>query len=728
MDEAKQIFVQEAQELLEQMEDALLSLEDAPEDAEHLNSVFRAAHTIKGSSGIFGFDDIVEFTHPVETVLDRVRSGEDELSPPFIAWLLECKDHIALLVEYIAVGEHEQLPDELASQGEALLDKVSSFSSCSGILATAEASDNTSTIENSSSEVGNHWLISLDFKKDAFRCGLDPMSFLRYLSGLGDIAEMVTVLNDSPDMEELDAEDCYLSFRIGFISEADKQSIADVFSFAEDDCDICIVPPDSKQQEYLDLLELVPELQLQPLGAMLIQVGALTRQELEYGLNLQKNSPLDDKASPIGEILVEQQSVHQHVVDKAVNKQEATRKSLTQESHAIRVDAKKLGQLIDLVGELVIASSSMRNQISRHHISDADEAASNMERLVEEIRDNALQLRMVPIGETFSRFKRVVRDVSKELGKEIEISITGGESELDKSVVEKLNDPLTHLVRNALDHGIELPQERLAVGKDAKGRVSLNAFHDSGNIVVEISDDGAGLNLEKVRQKAENIGLIRPEQILSRQELLQLIFEPGLSTKQEATNLSGRGVGMDVVKKNIEALRGSIDVESELGSGTKVSIRLPLTLAIIDGFLVGVGNESYIIPLTMVEECVEFGQSDWHTDPSNQFINLRGEALPFIRIRDFFSVSDSKKSSRESLVVVRFGRQRAALVVEELFGEQQTVIKPLGVVFQHLLGISGATLLGNGEVALILDIQGLVSIASSKLKEVGSLPSMNLLN
>ena len=332
------------------------------------------------------------------------------------------------------------------------------------------------------------------------------------------------------------------------------------------------------------------------------------------------------------------------------------------------------------------------------------EATSVLTRLVESIRDSALQLRMVQIGETFNRFHRVARDVSKELGKEIELVISGAETELDKSVVEKIGDPLMHLVRNAMDHGIEAAAVRAAAGKPAKGRVELNAFHDSGSIVIEVVDDGGGLNKERIEAKALEKGLLQAGQSLSETEIVNLIFEPGFSTVEKVTNLSGRGVGMDVVKKNITALRGTVEVKTERGVGSRFTIRLPLTLAIIDGFLTGVGKASYVIPLDMVIECIELANASADRD----YLNLRGEVLPFVRLRELFEVP-GHKPARENVVVVQYAGQKAGIVVDQLLGEFQTVIKPLGTLFRNMRGIGGSTILGSGEVALILDVQALVS-------------------
>ncbi len=734
IDDARQTFAQEANELLHEMEDALLSMEESPEDEEYLNSVFRSMHTIKGAAGVFGFDSIVAFTHPVETVMDSVRNGDRSVDSDLIAVLLECKDHTAALVEHVLNGEEETLPPDLQATGDELLARLTGEAPAAG-TAVVEASDNLEKETNGEASSDN-WVISLQFGPDALRNGLDPLSFLRYLKTLGEIVEIITLSHDIPSAEKMDAESCYLGFRIAFNSDADKSAIEAVFEFAQDDCDIRILPPRSKQEHYLELLQELPEWHISRLGEMLVDIGALTKRELEASLGeqYQTNELAGQRtgeeeagekelvpSKPLGEILVERKVVGKPVVEKALKKQEASRERASQEAKYIRVDSEKLGQLINLVGELVISSAAMKVQVERHGLSDVEEVVYGVEHLVEEIRDNALQLRMVQIGDTFSRFRRVVRDVSKELGKEIELRITGGETELDKTVVEKINDPLTHLIRNALDHGIESPAVREEQGKPATGTVFLNAYHDSGHIVIQIKDDGAGLDPEKIRAKAEAIGIVQPDQQLSRQDTFRLIFEAGLSTKQQASDLSGRGVGMDVVRRNIEALRGTVELDSELGEGTTVTIHLPLTLAIIDGFLVAAGNESYVIPLSMVAECVEMDESSWSLNEDSSYVNLRGEVLPFLRLKEFFGGEEALEQEQptasierehQSLVVVRFGRNKAGFVVDELFGELQTVIKPLGKVFQKLRGISGATVLGSGEVALILDVQELIKQAA----------------
>jgi len=711
---ALETFSQEVDELLAAMEEALLGLAVASVDADCINSIFRAMHTIKGSSGLFGFDDVVAFTHEAETVLDRVRNGEREIDAELISVLLACKDHTAQIIQHVLFNEGEPLPEALQQQSQALIAQLIG-QAAGGMRSTQDEQADHFEVDPNTSDSSDNWVISLSFKQNALRNGMDPLSFIRYLQTLGRISEVIITMPTIPRFEDMNPEDCYLNFKIAFNSSADKKTIEDVFEFAEDDCEIHILPPNSRQEHYLLLLANMQEDQVKRLGEMLIEIGALTEKEVALTLNEQRDEDKEE-TKPLGEMLLEKNILQQPVIEQALKKQEAVKQKVNKESNYIRVDAAKLGYLINLVGELVISGAAMRLMVDKHGLSDVDDVASTMSHLVEDIRDTALQLRMVQIGETFTRFQRVVHDVSKELGKQIQLQITGGESELDKTVVEKINDPLTHLVRNSLDHGIETPAERLRAGKPEKGTIQLNAYHDSGRIVIQISDDGKGLDPERIVAKAVAKGLIKPDQALSKNEIYNLIFEPGLSTKEQASNLSGRGVGMDVVKRNIEALRGSVSVDSELGQGTTVTIHLPLTLAIIDGFMVEAQKERYIIPLSMVEECVEMNSDQWQIDEVQHYVNLRGQVLPYLRLGDFFH-KDKKhaRTQRESLVVVRFGEAKAGFVVDELHGENQTVIKPLGKLFENLNGIGGATVLGSGDVALILDVQGLIQHAKKRV-------------
>jgi len=715
-DEYLQTFVVECKELLEQMEQALLSVEQAEQDPDIINAIFRAAHTIKGSAGMFGIDSIVAFTHAAESVLDRVRSGDIAMSSALAALFIEAHDHLNALVDHVAEGSQ---PDkETDNRGKSLIGQLEAYLSETVANPAANAaelhgnSDDVQVIqsakverEQSDTVVGTDlWHISLRFGPDVFRNGMDPFSFVRCLSSLGSIVELVTLIDAIPPAERMDPETCYLGFEISFSSNADKVAIDNIFNFVRSDCLIRILPPRSKISEYQRLIAELPEQDMR-LGEILVNCGTLTPEELNTILHLQAQHG-DDPQRPIGEVLVEQQLVSSPVVQAALEKQKQVKDNKHSEASLIRVDAEKLDELINLVGELIIAGVGTNLIARKANMADLIESTATLSRLVEEVRDSALALRMVQIGATFNRFQRIVRDVSKELGKDVDLVISGADTELDKTVVEKIGDPLTHLVRNSMDHGIEPVELRLARGKPAQGTLKLNAYHDAGSIVIEVGDDGGGLNKAKILAKAIERGLIPEGANLSDKDIYNLIFEAGFSTADTVSNLSGRGVGMDVVRRNIQALRGSIDLDSIEGRGSTVRIRLPLTLSIIDGFMVGVGNAAYVIPLDRVVECVELRA--WAKDEGDgQYLNLRGEVLPYRRLRDHFD-SEGEPVPRENVVVVRYGERKAGLVVDKLMGEFQTVIKPLGKLFKGEKSLGGFTILGSGEVALIVDVPGLM--------------------
>ena len=713
MDELRLAYIAESQELLASLDENLMRLEHNPSDADALNAVFRAAHTIKGGAGIVECDYIVGFTHVLENALDDARDGRIKVDHELIQLLLASGDQIARLLEFVHDPDAE--PDEKTmARGEELLDRLRVYErrahpgqgETTGLAHPPDAQ-----LESSGGGLVGHdcWHISIRFGENLLREGMDPLSFLRYLGSFGEIAHITTLLDKMPAAAEMDAETCYLGFEIDFRAETSKEKIERVFDFVRDACVLHILPPYSRVKEYVDLIMALPEDALR-LGEILVQAGAITPQELDKGLDTQQHGEVPpepgDKANPpLGEILVEQHVVQKELVDAAVVKQAQVSDKKKEEAKLIRVQADKLDQLINLVGELVIAGAAAAMLAQKAKDAAMFEATSVVSRLVEEIRDGALQLRMVQIGETFNRFPRVVRDVSKEMGKEIDLLITGGDTELDKTVVEKIGDPLMHLVRNAVDHGIEAKDKRVAAGKPEKGTLRLNAYHESGSIVIEVADDGGGLDKGRILAKAVEKGLVAEGAELSDQDIYKLIFEPGFSTAAQITNISGRGVGMDVVRRNIEALRGSVHIDSTPGAGTRIAIRLPLTLAIIDGFLTGVGEAAYVVPLDLVEECIELSSEV----SDRNYLNLRGEVLPFIRLRQQFGHAGPSTRRRQSVVVVRYAGKRAGLVVDELMGEFQTVIKPLGPVFAHLKGIAGSTILGSGEVALILDVPSLLA-------------------
>ncbi len=713
LDQALKTYIEESRELLQEIEDGLLRVEQENDSGDTVNAIFRAAHTIKGSAGLFGLDYLVSFTHGVESVLDRVRERTLAIDAGLVALLLQCRDHISALVEHAAQGAMTTTP-ELEAAGRALTARLDLHlgKQPPAPAATAPAADDAQVEASGGGRVGGDgWHISLRFGRESLRNGMDPLSFLRYLATLGDIVSIETLTDALPPAADMDPEQCYLGYEIQFRSDADKATIEGVFEFALEDSRIHILPPRSRLADYVAMIQALPEDDLR-LGEILCRVGSLTEHELREALATQAAGE-PKQPLPIGDVLVGAGMVQAELVDAAVDKQKQTREHRALESRVVRVDADKLDRLINLVGELVIAGASTNLIAQRAGMADLLEATSTLARLVEEVRDSALTLRMVQIGATFSRFQRVVRDVSKELGKDIQLVITGAETELDKTVVEKIGDPLMHLVRNSMDHGIEAPEVRVARGKPAQGTLRLNAYHDSGCIVIEVGDDGGGLNRQRILDKAIERGIVQAGQPLTEQEIHQLIFEPGFSTAAAVTNLSGRGVGMDVVRRNIEALRGTIEIDSVEGQGTTMRIRLPLTLAIIDGFLVGIGGSSFVIPLESVAECIELSEADRAASRDRRYLNLRGEVLPFLRLREVFEV-DGQPPRRENVVVVQYGKQRAGLVVDELMGEFQTVIKPLGRLFSHIRGIGGSTILGSGEVALILDVPALIQRTSER--------------
>ncbi|WP_312375533.1 chemotaxis protein CheA [Stutzerimonas nitrititolerans] len=725
LDEILAVFIAESRELLQQMEEGLLQIEQAPDDPDTINAIFRTAHTIKGSAGLFGLDAIVDFTHVAESVLDRIRAGELAFDEQLSALFLEAGDHLVRLIDHLDTHRNlDELPSAAREAGQALVSRLSVFLADTSVCAVeaVPALDGNPSRQPSNESGADHWHLSLRFGPDTLRNGMDPLAFFRYLQTFGRIVSVVPMIDRLPCADEMDPETCYLGFELGFASDADKETIEGAFEFVREDSLVRILPPDSKTSEYLDLIRGLPEEDML-LGEILVRCGTLTATELDEMLQAQSQlQVLADDPRPIGEVLLEESLVQPPVVAAALQKQKQAKDARAQEGNLIRVDAGKLDQLINLIGELIIAGAGARVTAQQTGRSDMVEATEVLSRLVEEVRDSALTLRMVQIGATFNRFQRVVRDVSRELGKDIQLQIKGGDTELDKTVVERIGDPLTHLVRNAMDHGIEPAAIRLAKGKPAQGQVTLNAYHEASSIVIEVTDDGGGLDAGKILAKARERGLVPDGQTLPERDILNLIFEPGFSTAEQVSNLSGRGVGMDVVKRNITALRGTIQLESELGVGTCVRIRLPLTLAIIDGFLIGVGDAGYVVPLDMVEECIEL---DGKEAAEREYLDLRGDVLPFIRLRELFE-HEGAAPRRENVVVVRYAGIRAGLVVDQLMGEFQTVIKPVGELFADAWGLGGFTILGNGAVALILDIPGLLNplaLGHSRDRACAALPT-----
>jgi len=721
LDAVKQTFIVECDELLSSMESALLVLEKQPQDNDSINAVFRAAHTIKGSSGMFGYSGVVAFTHVLENFLEKLRQGKFTVNSDMIAILLESGDYISELISLYTNAEKYVLDEGIKGRGDKLLEKLAKIQPGMVIESQAEKTETLETLAPAGSSmpgVSNpNWHISLRFSRDILKHGLDPASFINYLSETGEIKNVVTVADEVPGLDDLDGEECYLGFEISLRSDQSREAIFNVFEFMMDNARIVLTEPHAPIQEYRKLITSLPQ-SSQRMIEILREMEILTDEELqslalesetaitkEPGMVAEEDKSETDAAAP--------DEVFSAKKDPNTVEERTSRSVSDTAANFIRIEARKLDNLINLVGELVINVANIRQLSENNGDKDIIEASLTMGRLVEEVRDSAMNIRMVQIGETFKRFERVVRDLSRQMGKQIELEISGGDTELDKTVVERINDPLMHLIRNSIDHGIATPEERKKHGKNPMGTIRINALHETGNIVIEISDDGEGLNKEKILRKAIDRKIVKAGASYTDEEIYNFIFEPGLSTSDVITDVSGRGVGMDVVRRNIESLRGAIEIDSKPGVGTTMRISLPLTLAIIDGFLVEIGSVSYVIPLDMVLECINISSEDEISKESGNFVNLRGEVLPYLRMKEFFNVDEAdNQHSQDNIIVVRYGNHKAGLMVDRLIGEYQTVIKPLGKLFNNLHGISGSTILGNGTVSLILDIPKLIKHAT----------------
>jgi len=631
-------FRQEAQELLEQVEQGLLDLARRPGDRALIDTIFRGLHTLKGSGAMFGFDALAAFTHHCETAFDRVRKGEVPASPSLISAVLAAQDHMRALAEGTPVVD---------GAGDALLaDLQAAIDGGEAAPVAAPAAPGLNTFR-----------IRFSLPADALINGARPLPLLDELRDLGE-ARVRAITDDVPPLAQLVPAECRLAWEVLLTTKHDRDAIDDVFIFVIDE--------------------------------MTLEVEDLTAAAVE----------------PEAPARVVEAVVHEDA-PAAANAPEAGRAAKSGDT--VRVPAERLDEMMDRVGELVIAQSRLKSLAAASSDIALRAVAEEIERLAGEMRDTMMVVRMVPIAQLFGRFRRLIHDLERDTGKQIELSTEGETTELDKTVIERLADPLIHLIRNSADHGLEGAEQRAAAGKPTVGKIMLAARQSGAEVVITITDDGRGVDRDRVRAKAEENGLIQPGQVLSDNELLQLIFAPGFSTAAAITNLSGRGVGMDVVKKTIEGLRGSIEISSAPGEGSVVSLRIPLTLAIIDGLLIRVGSGRYVIPLATVEECVELTPVQDLRSTGRSLITLRDELVPFIRLREQFATG-SQPDPHQKIVVVSTGQDRVGLVVDQILGDHQTVIKPMSAFHQDVGAFSGATIMGDGGVALILDIAALVSL------------------
>jgi len=707
-------FIEEANEQSEALEHLLLELEATPGDGELLDALFRCAHTIKGSAGVFGLSEVVAFTHHVEALLQRLREGLLQLTPAINTLLLRSNDMIRLLVK--DARQTHPLDEAQTAERDQLVAQLKQAAGHPAGATSPEAPKSTAAQVDQAADSPSpqQWKIGVQFGADTFRHGIDPMTLLNYVRGMGRIVQIQAHTDSLPTLNTVDPEQCHWGFDFTLESTASRHEVEQAFKFALEDCTLTISPKGSAIHDIVDRIEALPD-QLK-LGEILVSAGAISRAQLTQGLDSQNQETEqggEGMAPLLGEVLQTQAALSPKVVAAALQKQQRQRTGggAGDENAFIRVQAERLDEVINLLGELVIAGAGASLVARQSRQRQLVEANQQVMRLIESIRNSTLKLRMVPIGDTFARFKRVVRDTAAELGKDVALEIIGGDTELDKAMVERIADPLMHLVRNALDHGLENAEQRQAAGKPAQGKLTLSACHESGHILIRIMDDGRGVQRDKVLARAWERGLVERGVTPPDDDILNLIFAAGFSTAETVTNLSGRGVGMDVVRSNVEALRGTVTITSELGQGSCMEIRLPLTLAIIDGFLVGVGPSKFILPLEAVVEVIANRAVATAVDDRGRCcVELRGDLLPVVDLRTLYAL-DSPQPERSSVVVVRSGNRRFGVLVDALLGQHQTVIKPLGLMLRSLRGVSGSSILGTGEVALIFDTPSLGQLA-----------------
>jgi two-component system chemotaxis sensor kinase CheA len=690
MDKHRDAYREEAHELLSELENALLELEETPDDQNLVGRVFRAMHTIKGSGAMFGFENIAVFTHEIETVFDMVREGIIPVTKDLVDITLSARDQIRIMVEGDQADETTK--ENILQAFRKMLPDTDQTGSKRLAKGRSENGDTQPAVT-----------YRIRFRPDShiFASGTNPILLLDELRALG--PHHVTGVTDFiPPLNEMDPEACYLYWDIILTTPEKVHAIQDVFIFVEDECELTT-----------DMIDEEVDLEREDykrLGEILLERGDVEEDDLNKALMAQKK---------VGEVLRDTGAVGRGIIDSALAEQQQVREARKTirkrtQTTSIRVAAEKLDTLVDLVGELVTVQASLSQKASTQEDPELVSISEEVERLTAELRDNTMGIRMLPIGTTFSKFKRLVRDLSGELGKEVSLVTEGSETELDKTVIERINDPLIHTIRNCIDHGIEAPEIREKAGKDRRGTIRLSAYHAGENVIIQISDDGKGLDPEIIREKAVEKGLISPEANPSESEIFSQIFAPGFSTAEKVTDVSGRGVGMDVVKRGIEALRGSVEIRSKKDVGTTITLKLPLTLAIIEGLLVGIGEGSFVLPLSTVSECVELNREDVARANGKHIATVRGEMVSYIPLREMFGIEEEAPEI-EQIVIAEVNGAKSGFTVDQVIGEHQTVIKTLGGMYKDVEGISGATILGDGTVALILDIPGLINIAEKEM-------------
>ena len=679
-------FLEESFEGLALMESGLLDLKRG--DNETIHSIFRAAHSIKGGAGTFGFDNVTEFTHLVETLLDEMRDGRREVTSKDTEILLDAVDCMRLLIEAARDNQdydHDKVAKTSSRLSETLGDEQS----------TDSENESNSNIEKKDACGYNIKFIP---EHSLAKTGNDPIFLFSALAELGELTICANT-EELPALMDIDAQELYLSWQLTLITDVEEAEVIEIFEWVEDECLLTLEPITNTSDDEFT-------------------------QNLSEGVNSIISEPsvqpqLPSKAA--NQISLASTKV-EHEPDAVIEeKSKAAKGKVKADLGSIRVGVDKVDSLINLVGELVITQSMLSELGNDFDMTKVERLTNGLEQLLQntkELQESVMRIRMLPISFAFNRFPRLVHDLAIKTGKTMELVINGEQTELDKTVMEQIGDPLVHLVRNAADHGIESKEIRLANGKPEKGTISLDAYHQGGNIVIEIKDDGAGINRTSVLDKAIDKGLIDANATLTDSQVYDLLFEPGFSTAAEVTDISGRGVGMDVVKRNIQALGGRIQVESTLGKGSTFKVNLPLTLAILDGQLVKVGTETYIIPLISIVESLQIDNNLINRVSGDMVLyRLRDDNVPVLPIYQLFNLeTECTEIDKALLVVVEADGQKVGLMVDDLLAQQQVVIKSLNDNYQQVAGISGATILGDGSVAMILDIPGMINMALEQAK------------
>ncbi|MFC3149889.1 chemotaxis protein CheA [Litoribrevibacter euphylliae] len=723
-----QVFFEESFEGLDSMEEGLLDLNPDDFDVETINTIFRAAHSIKGGSGTFGFQVVADFTHVVETLLDEIRAGSRNLEANHVDLLLRSVDCLREIMQALQQGDEPEVTQatELKTEFEAVLSGESSAGDSSVETPVISASDASDSTDSESNNQG-HWAIYFKPDADVLRTGNEPVRMFRELECLGTLTSQVVVC-DVPEFTQIDPESCYLAWNLR-LEGGKREDIDEVFEWVIDESELSIRWVDGVASEVAESPSAGEPL------SVVAEVAASDTTHSETVASEISTAKVDSAdPSPVAETAladaVEAPSTTDApsaMDDKAAAKPAAkkTASKSAAETTSIRVGIDKIDSLINMVGELVI-TQSMLGQLGANFDMDKlvrlQEGLAQLEHNTRELQESVMRIRMLPISFTFSRFPRLVRDLSKAMNKKIDLVLLGENTELDKTVMEKIGDPMVHLVRNSLDHGIETPEQRVAAGKPETGTITLNAFHQGGNIVIQIIDDGKGLDVDRIRNKAIERGLVSESDRLSDEQIHELIFHPGFSTADVISDISGRGVGMDVVRRNIQELNGSVEVESVSGQGSTFTIRLPLTLAILDGQLVRVGQEVFILPLVSIIESlqVDMGMIN-NVGGKKEVLRLRDEYVPIVKLHELLKVEpDNRELENGLLVVVEADNSKVGLFVDDLLAQQQVVIKSLEQNYQKVEGISGATILGDGKVALIVDISGVLKMTGQNKGRLGS--------